>query len=493
MMLFKYKGDSTMISIGGSPHTLTFDRRYHSKSQTIISSSQKPGWNRAEKQGRTLKLLGLLIVLLLFNVGNLWAATITASSCSFSHVQAALNSAANGDTVLVPPGTCTWTSSMDFDLVIANGSNKYLTLQGAGIDLTIINDGVSKAAYPNVPHLIRWTTVNGGLTRITGFTFTGGTDTDCCNKGMLYFRGNSNQFRFDHNKVIPIKTSGMFLWGNIRGVIDHNTYDVSRAFGLYVFHDSWNDSGAYGDMSWASPSTLGTGEAIFVEDNVFKNDQSVSNQNYANDGWSGGRVVYRYNTYYACTWANHGTETSGRPRSQRQYEVYKNTFIWDMNGGNFPSLIGARGGVGVVYDNTASISNGSVNVFFDLTYYRSSNSYSPWGQCMSVWDQSSTRCLDQTGMGQGDLISGDNPTPIKWPNQTVDPTYVWNNKINGSTSNATSHVPTVVALNRDFFDQPRPGYVPYTYPHPLTTGSGSTGAANPPPSPPQGLGRKEGL
>src|SRR5688572_25248695 len=155
----------------GSQITLILVHPGHIKTQKTIEAIRKASWNRAEKQGRLLKLLSLLIFLLTLNAGNLWAATITASSCSFSHVQAALNSAANGDTVVVPPGNCTWTTSLDLDNVVTNGRNKYLTLQGAGIDQTIIRDGVSKDNYPNVPHLIRWTTVSGGLTRVTGFTF----------------------------------------------------------------------------------------------------------------------------------------------------------------------------------------------------------------------------------------------------------------------------------------------------------------------------------
>jgi hypothetical protein len=455
-----------------------------SQTQTAKACCQSNSRKWGGIRGVVITVLSLVLVSTSISPGTLLAATITATTCSYADVKASLDRAANGDTVLVPKGTCTWTSSMDFDNVIANGRNKYLTLQGAGIDQTIIIDGVSKATFPNVPHLLRWTTVNGGLTRITEFTFQGGVDADCCNQGMLNFRGNSHLFRFDHNKVVPTRTSGTFLYDDIWGVLDHNTFDVSRAAGVYTFHNSWAGVGAYGDQSWASPGTLGTQQAIFFEDNTFTNDKSVRYQNYAVDGWMGGRVVYRNNIFNACTWANHGTESGGRQRSQRQYEVYNNTFTWNLSGNSFPSLVGSRGGVGVVYDNTALISNGTVNEFFDFTYYRANQSFAPWGKCMSVWDQSSASCLDQTGKGQGALISGDNPTPAQWPNQITDPTYAWNNTINGITSNAVSHVPNVVVLNRDFFNQPRPGYAPYTYPHPLTTGSGST---NSPPSPPQNV------
>ena len=38
------------------------------------------------------------------------ANTITANSCSSSDVSSAINSAANGDTVVIPNGSCTWTT-----------------------------------------------------------------------------------------------------------------------------------------------------------------------------------------------------------------------------------------------------------------------------------------------------------------------------------------------------------------------------------------------
>ncbi len=422
---------------------------------------------------RPLIIISCLWVVL--GTAPLNAATISANTCSYADVNAALDRAANGDTVLVPAGTCTWTTSMDFDLTITGGQNKYLTLQGAGIDQTIIIDGVSKAPYPNIAHLLRWTTVNGGLTRITGFTFQGGSSVDSYNQGMLYVRGNSQQFRFDHNKVIPTTTSGMFVRGWITGVLDHNTFDVSRAFGLYTFHDTWQGVGGYGDNSWALPNTFGTQQAIFMEDNTFTNTQSVSWHNYAVDGWQGGRVVYRNNTFNNCTWANHGTESGGRQRSQRQFEVYNNHWTWNMQGNGFSSMIGSRGGVGVVYNNTATITNGAVNNFFDVTYYRASTPYWPWGQCPSSWDLNSSTCLDQAGRGMGNLISGDTPSPVAWPNQGVDPNYIWNNTINGTVSPPASHASPVV-IGRDVLTQARPGYAAYQYPHPLTAGGTSNAA-----------------
>ena len=456
-------------------HLLHFLNNPHcpSNTQVTIPHVLVTNGNRGGVRQVTITLVSLALICISLSAGTLWAATITATSCSRNDVETAVNSAANGDTVLIPSGTCTWTTNLTI-------GNKYLTLQGAGAGPTIIRDGVSKDVYPNIPQVLVWETIDGGLSRLTGITFQGGTITDVYNKGIVVIGGASRQFRVDHCKFIPTQTAGLFVWGDLWGVIDHNVFDLSAHHGYAIYIHG----GTYGDAAWAEGSTLGTVRNVFVENNLFTQDQSLGWQYYGVDGWNGSRVVYRYNQFNATNLNNHGTESGGRWRSQRQFEIYNNTWTWNMMGNDFPSLIGLRGGTGVIYNNSATISNGTVNHFVDFQYYRASNSYFPWGQCPSIWDLSADRCLDQTGVGQGNRLSGDTPTRAEWPNQIADPAYDWNNLINGVVSNAFSNVPSVVRENRDFFHQTKLGYTPYTYPHPLTSGSTAT---NPPPSPPQSL------
>ena len=95
---------------------------------------------RALSKSRLVMGFHLLTLLLAFLIcgtvaPNVYAETITARSCSQANVQDALNSANRGDTVTIPAGDCTWSSTVTF--------NKALTIQGAGKANTIIRSNIS--------------------------------------------------------------------------------------------------------------------------------------------------------------------------------------------------------------------------------------------------------------------------------------------------------------------------------------------------------------
>jgi hypothetical protein len=93
--------------------------------------------------------------------------------------------------------------------------------------------------------------------------------------------------------------------------------------------------------------------------------------------------------------------------------------------------------------------------------------------------------LDQIGQGKGDLKSGTDYTPAVFPNTVLEPAYSWNNWT-GSTQTAQldfhSKQSSIMREGRDFYNRtPKPGYTPYTYPHPLVTDVSG------PPAPPTNL------
>src|SRR5207245_10800324 len=107
-------------------------------------------------------------------------------------------------------------------------TNKRLTIQGAGVGQTIIINLCPIAAYPTVDQMLIWKTKPGGVSRLTGIEFREGNRGGFpSTPGMIVISGTSDQFRLDHTKWTPVWTTAVKFHDYVRGVVDHNTFDVS--------------------------------------------------------------------------------------------------------------------------------------------------------------------------------------------------------------------------------------------------------------------------
>jgi len=265
-------------------------------------------------------------------------ATVRASSCSGDDVQAAIEFADDGDVVVIPAGEAAWTSPVRI-------VKKAITLRGAGMDRTVIVDQVPASVVRNSP--LRIESEEGKPFRITGLTFRGG-ETKIKWDGVIALGGTCKNWRIDHVRFDRPRTSGIRTYGHTYGVVDHCEFHLDGTQGMVVWHDGWNGA-SYGDGSWADELYLGTEKAVYIEDNTFECARPVE----AVDSMGGGRFVFRHNTVLNAGIGNHGTESSGRIRSCRSYEIYANTFRYRLKQPvtRWWTAVFLRGGTGVVYDN----------------------------------------------------------------------------------------------------------------------------------------------
>jgi hypothetical protein len=312
-----------------------------------------------------------LFIIVLFLSGFIYiyrteAATINAASPSYSDVSSAVSSATYGDTVVVPDGTATWNTS----LTISKG----ITLQGAGIDNTVINNGriiYSPDSYSrsnNIP------------VRITGFTID--ADWNGPNiqlSGPLGDQSLIENNRIDHNKLIDGTMAGVYWGWNGRfwGLVDNNQF-IDCHTTVRTYDNYW-----YGwDMN---PMNLGSGEGIVIEDNTMTWTGARPLQNLLSSG-HGMRYTFRFNTltniprtswiegldhhgnigdvvnYGSCSNCSTGNYYSccTRNRATRYSEIYGNYFTLAAGSGNTFRVFGMHGSTSLMYENDVTPNGASV-------------------------------------------------------------------------------------------------------------------------------------
>jgi hypothetical protein len=393
-------------------------------------------------------------------------ATINAVSHSYADVAAAIVAASAGDIVIVPAGdgTETWSTQLVID--------KAITLQGPGKALLTITSGVDGTTY-----LWKYAPATGTTTpfRLTGFAF------DFVNTSPSFWLHNSasqyaiTNVRVDHCDFLNcIHYPTVLIDGPVYGVIDHNTFTGSVHFDN-LGQDNCND--------WLyQPFALGSVNNLYWEDNDITTDYTI-----CTGGW-GGRYVYRHNAF-TYTHATDGMQPA-----------------FDMHGNLAGGIVGARGGE--IYSNTLT-----------STHNRSLTLVDQRGGIMVVFNNSvdntfqtpESKCREEI---DDDLVCGGLYTMY------VNQSYYWSNTYDGNpighVTENTVGVDHPVTADADFwvynpaFDgssgigvgllaaRPNSGlsigvgywatdesklyratsattwelyYTPYTYPHPLTSGS----------------------
>jgi hypothetical protein len=275
--------------------------------------------------------------------------------------------------------------------------------------------------------------------------------------GLININGDSHSFRIDHNDFeIPRGDRVIYVMGYVFGVIDHNKFDEINDQIITVWHNTWGGV-PWSDGSWAAPLSLGSDQAVYLEDNNIVNAATVT------DGWSGTRFVIRYNTVgntVDAAFQNHGTESSGRLRGAYSWEFYGNTATVPTQ-----DFVYVRGGTGVIFDNKATMTQ--KNAIGSLNNYRSSNSFTPWGACdgSSPWDDNDPKTYSSGTLSSTVVMS--NYSPIwnpKWtPNQLVGYTITNNNSAKKWSAKITANTAYTVSVDSTTITPPYTPVAPLNY------------------------------
>jgi hypothetical protein len=234
------------------------------------------------------------------------AATQTAASCNSTDVQAAINSAAEGDTVLIPAGSCSWTSGV-------NISGKGIVLQGAGagrvIAISTPNSAIPIANGTVTFSNVQATNVSGSLTISAGQSlriiengflgnfmqgtvtgYSGGTLTMniTSSSGGCGAAAPANTMQSNCKRWLISTVGSTFLQDNLSsGAMINVTEDTSVHTTITGIHFAQGGSGGGGANEIHLNRNNPSGVAILVHDNFFE-----SNQNDLVDGNTNRGVVW---------------------------------------------------------------------------------------------------------------------------------------------------------------------------------------------------------
>jgi hypothetical protein len=402
-----------------------------------------------------------------------WSKTVTAGGGSNSQVQSAIDSATDGDTVVIPPGNYDWSGGIS--------CGKAVTISGTGVTVNHRAGGGD---------LVRLTTSSRGHVTLNGINFQPGNGTG----RYLVVEQGANGVPFIMGGVtfeIPNWQLNEAMTVDATGGLIYNCTFASHADG-----GSGGPGAGSGccqirsSKSWYDKSTLGALDTNGDANTYFEDCTFLNIYNQAVDVDEAGRVVIRHCSVTNTQFLTHGITGMW---GGRQVELYNNQFKYvkqPPNSANIPWValsrwLWMRAGTGRIHDNTVDALD--------------SGGY--WGSGHVSWvfiDEPLTR----PGAGNGGVCESESQYPgTRWPGtgsdgtqyptgrvvspSLVDPVYVWNNTGAGASTwgvndqtgygcDNNGHTANVFKLGRDIIFSAAPGYATYTYPHPWRGGAGPT-------------------
>ena len=397
------------------------------------------------------------------------AVTVNLNLADISTVQAAVNVALDGDIIVLPAGTVTWSQRLNV--------SKAITIKGAGIGQTVINAGYSDAYGSGMLLYAPGTAQASKVFEVSGITFDGKYTCGCIAAQSPSSTTPITGLKIHDCRFVNGYSRAIILSGLEFGVFYRNQFQ-DNYIAISVIHSEMN--------GWNYPYAQGGPNYPFFEDNTFV--QTIARGGFIVETGRGGRVVFRHNTITGYggagseVWDAHGVNgVYPTDTGTVSIEYYNNNIQLSASS----RVLNHRGGRAIVFDNVVTGASGWITI----------TEYQGWSYCTSA--------------------------PYPKPQQ-VNNSYYWNNTSGGNAMNPSyvcasgtcstcgQYDPMYIQLNRDYWlptpgaDSAKPGscsqggfygatdtgklyscngnswavqYTPYTYPHPLVSGAGATNAA----------------
>ena len=371
--------------------------------QAKLADQLDPFCDSATRRERGRKRGAILFALFLAASGTAQAATVNARSPSFADVSTAVSAAKNGDTVVVPAGTASWTKTLVISKPIwLVGQTTVNYTNETASDQTIILDDVSRSSSTPPAPIIHVMLTAGDMSveptvpllLIKGFTFRGSPSTPTgAPNGVIMLSATCPAVRVSNCHFDRLYQGSITTFGWIYGVMDNCLHTITNHLLTGVMGMASYNGQKWGDGSWTEDAHWGSYKFFFTENNVVQNLVKTSGNM---DAKRGARYVVRNSKLYDCSFVQtHGTE-GDRDRGCRAIEFYNNICTRSNGGPGSPG--GLRSGNILFHDNQyKGVPLG--NAFLSLVAYRQMVDFQPWQLASggNSWDQNDPHGLYASG------------------------------------------------------------------------------------------------
>jgi hypothetical protein len=345
------------------------------------------------------------------------ATTLTATTCNVSDVQAKVTLAADGDTVIIPNGSCSWASGIT--------TAKQIAIQGATVGGVIItdtdtntSDSLLTMTTGNSFHVtianLRFLPVSPGVPQGNYISINGSGSQVFLMHDVYY---NLPNFQLQH--AVALNTIGGVIWNTTF----ESTNNISGACGTQVGSDSGSIV-VKSPLSWDTPSTMGMLDTN-GDKNLYIEDSTFSYVGQIPDVDDNGRVVLRHVTISNTSGGlTHGTTSS---TGGRQMEYYNNVFAYTNTNRNVNRYFWSRGGTAIITANSVQAQSGQCyGNKSSWTFTVENAARSSAHGCATAYMGYHQSGAGASATPQSPIMVGAGQTPLD-AFQISDPVYIWNN------------------------------------------------------------------